>query len=80
MTHWTQSQRTHNTTTPDSPYNLFTVTGSGQNLIVLQLTVNQKSIQKELDTGTSLSLINKQTFGVIADHIHIVMKATDVHL
>ena len=80
MTHWTQSQRTHNTTTPDSPYNLFTVTGSGQNLIVLQVTVNQKPIQKELDTDTSLSLINKQTFGVIADHIHIVMKATNVNL
>ena len=80
MTHWTQSQRIQNTTTPDSPYNLFTVTGSGQNLIVLQVTVNQKPIQKELDTGSSLSMINKQTFGVIADHIHIVMKVTDVHL
>ena len=51
---------------------MFTVTGSGQNLIVLQVTVNQKPIQKELDTGTSLSMINKQIFGVIADHIHIV--------
>ena len=74
MTHWTHTQRTHNTTTysPDSPYNLFTVRGSGQNLIVLQITVNQKPIQKELDTGTSLSMITKQTFGVTADHIHIV--------
>ena len=70
----------HTTTTPDSSCNLFTVTGSGQNPIVLQVTVNQTSIQMELDTGASLSLINKQTFDVIAVHSHIIIKVTDVHL
>ena len=67
-------------TTPDSSYNLFTVTGSGHNPILLQVTVNQTAIQMELDTGASLSLINKQTFDVIADHSHITLRTTDVHL
>ena len=55
-------------TTSDNSYDLFTVTGSGQNPIIVQVTVNQTPIQMELDTGASLSLINKQTFDVIADH------------
>ena len=67
------------TATPDNSY-LFTVAGSGQNPIVLQVTVNRTPIQMELDTGASLSMINKQTFDAIADHSHIVIKATDVHL
>ena len=46
----------------------------------LQVIVNQKPIQIELDTDASLSLINKQTFDAIADHGHIVIKATDIHL
>ena len=48
--------------TNDSIYNLFTITGSGQNPIVVELTVNNLSIQMELDTGTSLWLLNKQTY------------------
>ena len=54
--------------TSDNSYDLFTVTESGQNPIIVQVTVNQTPIQMELDTGASLSLINKQTFDVIADH------------
>ena len=34
----------------------------------------------ELDTGASSSLINEQTFDVIADHSHMIMRSTDVHL
>ena len=46
----------------------------------MQVTVNQTPIQMELDTGASLSLINKHTFNVIADHSSTVMRMTAVHL
>ena len=48
-------------TVTDNTYNLFTVAGSGQNPIVLKVTVNNLPIQMELDTGASLSLLNQQT-------------------
>ena len=70
----------HTPTTTDSSYNLFTITAGGQNPILLQVTINQTPVQMELDTGASLSLINKQTFDVIADHSHITLRTTDVHL
>ena len=70
----------HTPTTTDNSYNLFTITMHSQNPIVLQVTINQTSVQMELDTGASLSGINKQTFDVIADHSHITMRTTDVHL
>ena len=41
---------------------------------------NQTPIQMELNTGTSLSQIKKHTYDDIADHSHILMRATDVHL
>ena len=46
----------------DNTYNLFTIAGSSQNPIVLKVTVNDLSIQMELDTGVSLSLLNQQTY------------------
>ena len=42
-----------NPTTTDTSYNLFTVTGSGQTPIMMQVTINQTPIQMELDTGAS---------------------------
>ena len=69
-----------NPTTTDTSYNLFTVTGGGQTPIMMQVTINQTPIQMELDTGSSLSLINKHTFDVIADHSNAVMRTTAVHL
>ena len=36
--------------TSDNSYDLFTITGSGQNPIIVQVTVNQTPIQMELDT------------------------------
>ena len=70
----------HTPTTTESSCNLFTITAGGQNPILLQVTINQTPVQMELDTGASLSLINKQTFDVIADHSHITLRTTDVHL
>ena len=67
-------------TSADSSYNLFTVTGSGQNPIIMDVTLNQTPIKMELDTGASLSLINKHTFDVITDHSHTDLRTTDVHL
>ena len=34
----------------------------------------------ELDTGVSLSLLNKQTFDIIANKNYTIFKTTDVHL
>ena len=44
-------------------YNLFTIADSGQNPNVVELTTCEQPIpiHMELDTGTSLSLLNKQT-------------------
>ena len=57
--------------TNDSTYNLFTIGGSGQNPIVVELTVNNLPVQMELDTGASLSLLNKQTYDKIPN-LHAV--------
>jgi len=56
----------------DISYNLFTVAGSGQNPIIVDVIVNQTPIQMELDT---LSQINKHTYDDITDHSHILMRA-----
>ena len=63
--------------TDDSTYNFFTVAGSGQNPIVVHITVNDLPIEMELDTDASLLLLNKQ----ICDKIpNIQLQPTDVQL
>ena len=61
----------------DNTYNLFTVAGSGQNPIVLKITVNDLPIQMELDTGASLSLLNQQTYKKVPN---LQLQPTDVQL
>ena len=61
--------------TNDSTYNLFTIGGSGQNPIVVELTVNNLPVQMELDTGASLSLLNQQTYDKI---LNLQLQPTDV--
>ena len=63
--------------TNDSTYNLFTIGGSGQNPIVVELTVNNLPVQMELDTGASLSLLNKQTYDKIPN---LQLQPTDIQL
>ena len=72
----------HPHTTTYSSFNLFTITEGGQNPFVLQVSVNQTPAQMELDmdTAASISLINKQAFNFIADHSHIAIRTTHVHL
>ena len=49
------------TSSDDTTYNLFTVAGSGQDPILVEVTVNSTPVQMELDTGASLSLLSKST-------------------
>jgi len=82
-----QTKATHyvddmqDTTEPvDNSYDLFTLSSRGQEPILVSVTLNQTPVQMELDTGASLSLLNKPTFDVITSNTHTTLKATDVHL
>ena len=80
MTHYVNDslQPSEQPLTNDSTYNLFTIGGSGQqNPIVVELTVNYLPVQMELDTGASLSLLNKQTYDKIPN---LQLQPTDVQL
>ena len=48
--------------TDDHTYNLFTVVGSDQDPILVEVTVNSTPVQMELNTGASLSLLSKSTY------------------
>ena len=51
------------TPTDDTTYNLFTVVGSDQDPILVEVTVvNTTPVQMELNTGASLSLLSKSTY------------------
>jgi len=50
----------------DSSYHLFTLQSIGQNPITTQMELNKVPIQMEVDTGATVSLINKHTFDTIA--------------
>ena len=63
----------------DNSYDLFTLSSNGQEPILVSVTLNQTPIQMEVDTGASLSLLNKQTFDIIANKNHTTLKTTDVH-
>ena len=67
-------------TTLNNSYELFTLSSKGQEPILVSVTLNQTPVQMELDTGASLSLLNKQTFDVIANKSHTTLKTTDVQL
>ena len=58
----------------DSSYHLFTLES---NPITVQVELNQVSTKMEVDTGSSLSLINKSTYDLIASksHIQILQKS-----
>jgi len=45
-----------------SSYDLFTVEGDSPNPIIMQVNLNQVPVEIEVDTGASLSLINKATY------------------
>ena len=55
----------------DSSYHLFTLESNGQNPIIVQVELNQVLTEMEVDTGSSLSLINKSTYDSIASKNHI---------
>ena len=55
----------------DSSYHLFTLESNGQNPITVQVELNQVLTEMEVDTGSSLSLINKSTYDSIASKNHI---------
>ena len=63
--------------TNDSTYNLFTIAGSDQDPIVVGVTVNNAPVQMELDTGASLSLLNKANYEKISG---LQLQPTDVQL
>ena len=63
--------------TNDSTYNLFTIGGSGQDPIVVEVIMNNSPIQMELDTGASLSLLCKRTYEKIPG---LQLQPTDVQL
>ena len=50
------------TPTDDPTYNLFTVAGSSQDPILVEVIINGTPVQMELDTGASLSLLSKSTY------------------
>ena len=50
----------------DSSYQLFTLESNGQNPITVQVELNEVPTEMEVDTGSSLSLINKSTYDLIA--------------
>ena len=65
------------TPTDDPTYNLFTVAGSGQDSILMEVTINGTPVQMELDTGASLSLLSKSTYEQIPS---LQLQPTDVQL
>ena len=46
----------------DQSYNLFSIGSQAGTPIKVNLTVNQKALTMELDTGASYSLISEQTY------------------
>ena len=67
----------NNPLTNDSTYNLFTIAGSGQDPILVEVTVNGSPVRMELDTGASLSLLSKNTYEKIPS---LQLQPTDVQL
>ena len=65
------------TPTDDPTCNLFTVAGSGQDPILMEVTINGTPVQMELDTGASLSLLSKSTYEQIPS---LQLQPTDVQL
>jgi len=66
---------------PDSSYGMFTVEGNSPNPIIMQVDINQVPVEMEVDTGASLSLINKATYDRICSRSHTqALQKTDVHL
>ena len=64
----------------DSSYHLFTPQSNGQNPITVQVELNVLA-KMEVDTGASVSLINKLTYDSIASKTHIQpLQKSDVKL
>ena len=61
----------------DSSYQLFTLESNGQNPITVQVELNEVPTEMEVDTGSSLSLINKSTYDLISskNHIQVLQKS-----
>ena len=82
-THYVEDQRSNSneheqpTWTDDSTYNLFTIAGSGQEPLLVEVTVNGSPVQMELDTGASLSLLSNSTYEKIPS---LQLQPTDVQL
>lgn len=54
----------------DSSYQLFTLQSNGQNPITIQVELNQVPIEIEVDTGATVSLINKHAHNAIESKSH----------
>ena len=55
----------------DSSCHLFTLQSNGQNSITVQVELNNALTEMEVDTGASVSLINKLTYDSITSKTHI---------
>ena len=66
---------------PDVLYGLFTIEGNSTHPILAKVNINQIPIEMEVNTGASLSLINKATYDLISSQSHIqALQRTDVQL
>ena len=77
MTNPNEHEASHTYSTDDPTYNLFTVAGSGQDPILMEVTINGTPVQMELDTGAPLSLLSKSTYEQIPS---LQLQPTDVQL
>lgn len=69
------------TSDQERSYDLFTLQASGRNPITVQVDLNQVPTEMEIDTGASISLINRDTYEVISKQSQIEpLQKTDVKL
>ena len=68
-------------TEQERSYGLFTIQGNSANPILAKVNINQIPVEMEVDTGASLSLINKATYDLISRQSHTqALQKTDVQL
>ena len=65
----------------DSLFHYFTLQSNGQKPITVQVDLSKVLTEMEVDTGASVSLINKLTYDFIASQYHIQpLQKSDVKL
>ena len=66
--------------TEDSSYGLFTLQSETHDPILIQLELNNVPVRMELDTGASLTLINKASYDLIAQNGQVALEQPVVNL